>query len=137
MSVILGDVKNHVAEDNHSLRAITRNMLATNASSLTQSYKACARNRLRRTDNTAELVSASLFQPMEDGFHVPTPPLCELLSRTRKLYGVGLGSSSLPLLTAIVRATIGIQWRERGETAELLAIIDNDISQAIQVRGIR
>lgn len=64
---------------------------------------------------------------------MPTQPLYELLSRTRKLYGVGFGSSSLPLLTAIVRATIGIRWRERGETAELLSVVDNDISQAIQV----
>lgn len=117
-----------------SLRAITRNLLATNPSSLTQSYKVCARNRLRRADNTAELVSSTLFQQEEDSFYAPTPSLSELLSRTRKLYGVGLGSSSLPLLTTIVRATIGIRWRERGDMIDLLAVIDNDISQAIQVR---
>ncbi|KAF9446915.1 hypothetical protein P691DRAFT_776508 [Macrolepiota fuliginosa MF-IS2] len=114
------------------LRAITRNLLATNPSSLTQSYKVCARNRLCRTDNTAELLSASLFQQREDSNYAPTPSLSELLSRTRKLYGVGLGSSSLPLLTAIVRATIGIRWRERGDTMTLLAVVDNDISQAVQ-----
>ena len=64
---------------------------------------------------------------------MPTQSLYDLLSRTRKLYGVGFGSSSLPLLTEIVRATIGIRWRERSVTAELLAVVDNDISQAIQV----
>ncbi|KAF5353253.1 hypothetical protein D9756_007774 [Leucocoprinus leucothites] len=114
------------------LRAITRNLLATNSSCLTQSYKSCARNRLRRADNTAELLSATLFQQAEDSFHMPTQSLYDLLSRTRKLYGVGFGSSSLPLLTAIVRATIGIRWRERGEMTELLAVVDHDISQAIQ-----
>lgn len=74
-----------------------------------------------------------MFQQLEDGFYAPTASLYELLSRTRKLYGVGIGSSSLPLLTAIVRATIGVRWRERGEMAELLTVIDNDIGQAIQV----
>ncbi|EKM75129.1 hypothetical protein AGABI1DRAFT_116559 [Agaricus bisporus var. burnettii JB137-S8] len=114
------------------LRAITRNMLATNPSSLTQTFTACARTRLRRPDNTVQLLSAPMFQQSEDGFYAPTASLYELLSRTRKLYGVGIGSSSLPLLTAIVRATIGVRWRERGEMAELLTVIDNDISQAIQ-----
>lgn len=108
-------------------------MLATNPSSLTQTYKACARTRLRRPDNTSQLLSTPLFQRMDDGLCTPMPSLYELLSRTRKLYGVGMGSSSLPLLTAIVRATIGAQWKERGEMADLLAVIDNDISQAIQV----
>lgn len=113
------------------LRAITRNLLAIHPGCLTQSYKTCARDRLRRTDNTTELVSATLFEQI-DSFYLPAQSLYDLLSRTRKLYGVGFGSSSLPLLTAIVRATVGIRWRERGETAELLAVIDNDISQAIQ-----
>ncbi|KXN89077.1 hypothetical protein AN958_06346 [Leucoagaricus sp. SymC.cos] len=114
------------------LRAITRNLLAINSGSLTQSYKSCARDRLRRTDNTAQLLSAPLFQQSDDVFHIPTQALYDLLIRTRKLYGVGFGSSSLPLLTAIVRATIGIRWRGHGEMADLLAIVDNDISQAIQ-----
>jgi hypothetical protein len=108
-------------------------MLATNPSSLTQTYKACARTRLRRPDNTSQLLSTPMFQQTEDGLCVPTSSLYELLARTRKLYGVGMGSSSLFLLTSIVRATIGARWRERGEMVDLLAVIDNDISQAIQV----
>lgn len=125
---------NDVLTTSASLRAITRNLLATNPSSLTQTYKVCARNRLQRADNTLELLSSPLFQQKGDSFYAPTPALIELLSRIRKLYGVGLGSLSLPLLTAIIRSTIGIRWRERGDVAELLAVIDNDISQAIQVR---
>jgi len=40
---------------------------------------------------------------------------------------------SLSLLASVVRATIGLHWEEEGEVADFLAIIDSDITQAIQV----
>ncbi len=45
-----------------------------------------------------------------------------------------MGFSSLALLVTIVRATIGLQWEDEGDMADFLAIIDSDITQAIQVR---
>jgi hypothetical protein len=117
----------------HSLRAITRNLLATQPNTLTQCYKACAQARLRQTDNASIPDPASLFEKLDEHSFVPTPSFTETLSRARKLYGVGLGTSSLPLLTSIVQATVGLRWREVGDVADLLAVIDSDISQAIQV----
>ncbi len=40
---------------------------------------------------------------------------------------------SLSLLASVVRSTIGLRWEEEGEVADFLAIIDSDITQAIQV----
>ena len=61
------------------------------------------------------------------------PPLYDLLSRARSLYGAGLGFASLGVLSSIVRATIGLRWEDVGDMADILAVIDADIGQAIQV----
>jgi len=39
---------------------------------------------------------------------------------------------SLRILTEVIRRTIGIRWRDDDEVADILAIIDSDITQAIQ-----
>jgi hypothetical protein len=46
-----------------------------------------------------------------------------------------MGFSSLALLVTIVRATISLQWEDEGDMADFLAVIDSDITQAIQVRS--
>jgi hypothetical protein len=46
-----------------------------------------------------------------------------------------MGFASLSLLASIVRATIGLRWEDEGDMADFLAVIDSDITQAIQVRG--
>lgn len=60
------------------------------------------------------------------------PSLHDLLTRARSLYGAGLGFASLGLLSSIVRATIGLRWEDDGAMADILAVIDADIGQAIQ-----
>jgi hypothetical protein len=60
------------------------------------------------------------------------PSLHDLLTRARSLYGAGLGFASLGLLSSIVRATIGLRWEDNGDMADILAVIDADIGQAIQ-----
>jgi hypothetical protein len=44
-----------------------------------------------------------------------------------------MGFASLGILSSIVNATIGLRWEEDGAMAHILAVIDADISQAIQV----
>lgn len=43
-----------------------------------------------------------------------------------------MGFDSIEILTNIVRATIGLRWGEEGPLADILAVIDSDISQGIQ-----
>lgn len=63
----------------------------------------------------------------------PTPQLTEALARARTLYGAGMGFASLRILETIVRATLGLRWEAEGDMADSLAVVDADISQAIQV----
>jgi hypothetical protein len=44
-----------------------------------------------------------------------------------------MGFASLGVLASIVRASIGLRWEDEGVMAEILAVIDADIGQAIQV----
>jgi hypothetical protein len=60
------------------------------------------------------------------------PCLHDILTRARSLYGAGLGFASLAVLSSIVRATIGLRWDDDGDMADILAVIDADIGQAIQ-----
>jgi len=64
---------------------------------------------------------------------VPTSQLNEALSRARTLYGAGMGFASLGILESVVRATVGLRWEDVGELSDILALVDADISQAIQV----
>lgn len=56
----------------------------------------------------------------------------ELQSRARALFGAGLGLSSLPLLTLLINGTQSLRWSEDGSFVDSLAILDGDVSQAIQ-----
>jgi hypothetical protein len=43
-----------------------------------------------------------------------------------------MGFASLGVLEAVVKATIGLRWEAGSEISEILALVDADISQAIQ-----
>lgn len=120
-----------------SLRAITRTLLATGTPSLAASFTAAARNRLRQTNARRIATTNGLFATGLDGIHaVPTPELGHVLARARSLYGAGMGFSGLGLLVSAVRATVGLRWEPEGPMADILAVIDMDICQAIQVGSI-
>ena len=115
-----------------SLRSIVRNLLATGPPGLATAFTSAARSRLRQTNSKVHN-SPYLFQRQtRDKPSAPTPSLHDLLTRARSLYGAGLGFASLGLLSAIVRATIGLRWEDDGDMADILAVIDADIGQAIQ-----
>lgn len=63
---------------------------------------------------------------------MPTPELYDTLRRARALYGAGMGFASLRLLTHVLRKTIGLKWEEDGDLSDALAVIDSDVTQAIQ-----
>ena len=116
-----------------SLRSIVRNLLATGPPGLVPAFTSAARSRLRQTNSKVHS-SPYLFQRQtRDKPSSPMPSLHDLLTRARSLYGAGLGFASLGLLSSIVRATIGLRWEDDGDMADILAVIDADIGQAIQV----
>ena len=119
----------------NSLRAITRTLLATGTPSLATSFTAAARSRLRKTSAKRIATTNGLFATGPDGIHaVPTPELENILARARSLYGAGMGFSGLGLLSAVVKATVGLRWEQEGSImVDILAVIDMDICQAIQV----
>jgi arginine decarboxylase-like protein len=43
-----------------------------------------------------------------------------------------MGFASLKVLTDIVEKTEAIRWKDDDETADMLAVVDSDITQAIQ-----
>lgn len=118
-----------------SLRSIVRSLLATNPPSLASSFTTTARSRLRQTHaKSPALKPYPLFVAQSMASRAtPTQHLHDLLRRARSLYGAGLGFSSLGLLASVVRASVGLRWEEDDDIAELLAIVDADIGQAIQV----
>ncbi|KAG6377999.1 hypothetical protein JVT61DRAFT_14797 [Boletus reticuloceps] len=110
-------IANATIED---LRAITRTLLATGTPSLAASFTAAARSRLRQTNAKRIATTNGLFATGLDGIHVvPTPELENVLARARSLYGA---------------ATVGLRWETEGSMANILAVIDTDICQAIQHR---
>jgi len=48
------------------------------------------------------------------------------------MYGAGLGFLALRYLTPAMQQTIGLRWEEDDEMAYSLAILDADMTQAIQ-----
>ncbi|KAI6161010.1 hypothetical protein EDD17DRAFT_712856 [Pisolithus thermaeus] len=124
-------IANATIED---LRAITRNLLASGSPGLATAFTDAARTRLRQTIAKRIANANGLFETDIDGIHaVPTASLDNILARIRSLYGAGMGFASLGLLASIVKATIGLRWEREGSMATTLAVIDTDISQAIQV----
>ena len=119
-----------------SLRSIVRSLLATQPPSIAAAFTNIARTRLQQTDpkvHTNPPASSSFFTFHTPGSSVmPTQELHDALIRIRSLYGAGLGFASLGILTAIVRATVPLRWESDGGMADILAVIDADIGQAIQ-----
>ena len=111
-----------------------RNLLATGPPGLCPAFTNAARSRLRQTTAKASPNPYTLFRRQtRDCEATALPQLYETLSRARSLYGAGLGFASLGILSQVVRATIGLRWEEDGDMADVLAVIDADIGQAIQV----
>jgi hypothetical protein len=119
----------------YSLRAVIRGLLATSSPHTASAFTTAARSRLRQTYSKTLPKPFALFA-RRDGSIVPTSHLSETLARARALYGAGLGFASLGILATIVSATIGARWLEESDMANALAVVDGDISQAIQVRTI-
>ncbi|KAI0685208.1 hypothetical protein BC835DRAFT_1290809, partial [Cytidiella melzeri] len=118
--------------EHDDLRAILRATLTSCPPSTATAFTAAARKRLVHLSSRSRPCATSLFDVMEDGLAVPTPNLHACLRRSRSLYGAGMGLTSLSILTEVVQATVGIRWDLDGETADILAAVDADISQAYQ-----
>ncbi|TDL19796.1 hypothetical protein BD410DRAFT_791666 [Rickenella mellea] len=106
-------------------------MLATNSPAMAASFTSAARSRLGQFRCKTRSEAAVLFT-ITSSDPTPTPELRSLLAYVRSLYGAGMGFDSIGILTKIIRATSGLRWDEEGDMADVLAIIDADISQAIQ-----
>ncbi|KAJ7641039.1 hypothetical protein FB45DRAFT_899321 [Roridomyces roridus] len=122
---------NASAED---LRAILRSMLASKTPGLVSAFLTSTRTRLHQRTPSAALHSKNLqtLLPFDFEAGVLAPQLQETLTRARLLYGSGLGFDSLPLLTAVVRATMGVRWPAEGEVPHALVVVDADLDQALQ-----
>lgn len=113
-----------------------RSLLASGTPGLASGFTSAARARLRQTNAKALPNSYTLFtRQSRDGKVVPTQNLNDILRRARSLYGAGMGFASLGILASVVRATVGMQWDEEGDMADILVVIDADIGQAIQARN--
>ncbi|KAJ7113232.1 hypothetical protein C8R43DRAFT_132154 [Mycena crocata] len=113
------------------LRAIVRSMVASATPGVAAALTAAARDRLQQTNARCLPTTYSLFSTY-GGSIAPTLQLHDLLKRARALYGSGMGFASLGLLACAVQATIGLRWEHEGPVADILAVIDADIAQAIQ-----
>ncbi|KAJ3516667.1 hypothetical protein NLJ89_g980 [Agrocybe chaxingu] len=113
------------------LRSVIRTVLATGPPGVVSAFTNAARSRLRQTSPKVATYAFFSKATREAGSE-PLPHLQDVLTRARSLYGAGMGFASLGLLASIVRATVGLRWEEDGDMADILAVIDADIGQAIQ-----
>lgn len=111
-----------------SLRAICRNLLASGTPGIANLFTSVARSRARQTSSKV-VIRRPFFVK-----NTPSSSLVDALRRARTIYGCGLGFASLPILTEVVGATIGLRWDQDGDMVKALADIDTDITQAIQVK---
>ncbi|TFK49969.1 hypothetical protein OE88DRAFT_1736268 [Heliocybe sulcata] len=115
------------------LRAIVRTLLATHSPTLASSFTHTARARLSQVNARPLPDLPTVFEKApQSNLSAPAPGLDDVLRRVRALYGAGMGLASLDLLAKIVRATWGLRWENEGVMADALAMIDADITQAIQ-----
>ncbi|KAF8989350.1 hypothetical protein BDQ17DRAFT_1314368 [Cyathus striatus] len=114
------------------LRSITRTLLATGPPGTLPAFIAASRSRLNQTNAKALPNSRRFFHESSDTTFAPTSYLAESLARARSLYGAGMGFASLEILASVVRASVGLRWQDEGELINALAVVDADISQAIQ-----
>ncbi|KAF7314081.1 F-box domain-containing protein [Mycena chlorophos] len=133
-------IANATPED---LRAIIRSMVASATPGIAAALHDAARERLSQTLHAGILTppsSAGSSPSSESGAYPlltpygPTSHMHDLLRRARALYGSGMGFASLGLLAHGARASLGLRWDAEGEDAlaEVLAVLDADIAQAIQ-----
>ncbi|KAI0633318.1 hypothetical protein C8Q77DRAFT_1057093 [Trametes polyzona] len=122
----------------NDLQAFVRTTLATSSPSTAGIFTAAARRHLAKTNATALPAPGTLFiQTAADATGAqpewrPAPELSDVLARCRMLYGSGLGSASLALLTDVVKNAVGMRWEIDSHMEDLLAAIDADLTQAIQ-----
>lgn len=76
--------------------------------------------------------SPTLFHASHDGLPKPTDLFYQTLQDARSIYGAGLGRTALRYLTPVLQQTIDLQWVEDDEMAIALAVLDSDMTQAIQ-----
>lgn len=110
-------------------------MLATNPPTVAASFVSSARSYLTKTMQRGLTKQTLIFDKKERHGRieiVPTTKLNGLLEYTRSLYGAGMGFDGIELLTGVVRATSGLRWGPSDHLIDVFAIIDVDISQAIQ-----
>lgn len=75
----------------------------------------------------------SLFARRPGGSGIaPTAELRNILTRSRMLYGVGLGFASLRVLALPIKATAHFRWEPGSDIEQIFAEIDADIGQALQ-----
>ncbi|OBZ74957.1 hypothetical protein A0H81_05081 [Grifola frondosa] len=116
------------------LRAIVRSTLATTSPPVASAFTAAARHRLGDQCD-CPTVSVRSFHQERRRNDRPDPRVDECSRSQSVLYGAGMGLASLGVLGVVVRATVGLRWEEGSSMENILASIDADISQAIQIRG--
>ena len=112
-----------------------RSMLSSSPPNVAASFVAAARGCLSHSQQRSLVKQTGLFDTRDCQGRLETvasPRLQALLSYTRSLYGAGMGFDSLDILTGIVRASSGLRWDAEDALPQELAVIDADISQAIQ-----
>ncbi|KAF9791301.1 hypothetical protein BJ322DRAFT_1040958 [Thelephora terrestris] len=124
--------------DPEELRGIVRNLLASSPPSVSARLATIARTRLKhklsaRGSTAIPASSSPLFLTSKDGSSPrPADPFYHTLRAARSMYGVGLGFMALRHLTPAMQQTIGLRWEDDDEMADSLAILDADMTQAIQ-----
>ncbi|KAH9894999.1 hypothetical protein C8Q73DRAFT_645878 [Cubamyces lactineus] len=117
----------------NALREFLRSTLGGMGHSVTGTFLATARQHLVRTNATALPTAETLFvQSADGGGWEATQELSSILTRSRMLYGAGMGLAALAVLTEIVRSAIGLRWEEDSRIEAVLAEVDEDVTQAIQ-----
>ncbi|KAG9310764.1 hypothetical protein JVU11DRAFT_8612 [Chiua virens] len=139
-SKYLADIERHVylhPPSTQTVFALSQGLcLQPGTPNLAASFTAAARSRLRQTNAKRIATTNGLFATGIDGIHaIPTPELEKVLARARSLYGAGMGFSGLSLLSSVVKTTVGLRWEQEGLMADILAVIDADVCQAIQVES--
>ncbi|KAK7443988.1 hypothetical protein VKT23_015385 [Stygiomarasmius scandens] len=116
------------------LRSAIRGLLSSGMPGVASAFTLAARERLTHIDVSSVPGSRPLFEYRDMGISDPSPTewLFETLARTRTLYGVGMGFTSLEILSSVVKSTVGFKWNQQGEMARTLTVVDADIGQAIQ-----
>jgi len=154
-------IDTYIANTNlEDLRAVVRALLVTGPPNTTSAFQKVVKQRLRRerTNDRSSLppphtlftsyvgaspysspssASSSASLPSTSSSPEPTDPhftpvVADLLRRARALFGAGLGLQSLPILTLLIHGTHSLHWTEDGDFVDTLAILDSDISQAVQ-----